>query len=1817
MPHLERARATRTTGDTAATSEESNTAGGPAAVAKQALHGSGQSLPHLAQIQAAFGKHDISRIRAHTGGEAADASQALGAQAFATGDQIAFADAPSLTTAAHEATHHIQQRAGVSLKNQLDEPGDAYERQADEIAAKVVRGESVEDDLDLIVAAGTGPTGAVVQRETKTNNSTSPPTGTTNPEYVEKNRAAFLVAVTHRVTEVGVAQPHARLRWATIERGVQAVATALGAYVDAAPGLTLKRLMALSFPVDLLSVVDQARRGPGGAQAVAAAVANALDAPLTQSIERMGTRVVSYRDAHGGTSPIGSDIVASSPLDGVIGDVITHGANVLFVPSKQGGSDVADKRFADGATEIGDFEYVGKRDPSMWNWILVKHPKNPTVEQVARTPFVGSKVIDGSEQAHRIAASPPYFGIPFETARLVPEMFEHAPRDIKAKLADGSPGPRVADDTALARSTLAKEAALAEAPRAEKTDEPSARTLKRSHDQLAFLGARLKPFKLDKKLASVLAFVDERQAALASDTKDAHTWEAVSAMQERILHAASSEVAEILDGVAAAAETSSPDLAAPIARVLEAYVHAAQVSHLGAQAPTALAKARAERAVLPLALTEYKLQLAGQQVAAESGTVTADQDVAAHGDLSKRAADMRNKLARGGTVSAQEQDQLSLDADSLALNARIGVLEASMNALMAEADAAGEPDASYEDGLPTVRALPNALRAKSAKWREEAWRTMHEHSGILDIQGKRSALAKINGQITRFGDEAKLDKWRDWADKHIQQARWRKLINSILVEIGIMVLTGELAGAAVSAFRGIALANGMISEIRGAGMLFKAGEIAIQAGLNTATQLARGGPAGVKDLGENALGIVLGHALMKPFSSLLRDSSEVEQAVAKGWRTYVKNGAKLAVEIPLETGTGIAAAALAHMAAHHGELTIASGQDWITQGLSIAASRFVNQRTQRMHERISKAMEDRQQAKNEKLLARVDRLKKRSQAEHTSPEEALSMLVESHALLSEELAMYGSADTNARENHHDAGLDGGFLEVPLQLKGLSPVVDGHVYEGTPKQIKEALAAAENVGIKLTVVHDEAHGVWHLSAPQGGAPGGKRTIEVHTIGEMPRAGSRPSAAEGAPETTTTPKPVAGLDGTAVAAQVAGTVYESGGAFRITTEHGTTEVSIRRTDGPARTRTEAHGIVIEIPKGLTGPALEHAVVEQLRAAREAATAQAPKKSKKLAPAQEAELLEWIQQHEQAPPPGPGESEKALEMWKHRQHEIRSNYEKVMRGELDPPGLHELFGGDRQKAVAALRLAWEKGIPLTYHVAVGKLNPATGKPFASAEEAFAALQADLQVAFAKAGITDATVQQIGSGTTGWRGNPGTPKKPKEIAPWNPGKDTDFAVFSKQAQFQLLELSKQRGQAPAVNVPRDGKFTIFKSAAGEGGFYDTAAGRALHEVAIKWNEIIYNVTDPKFDAGFDFKLNVPTTPFGKAVKVATPELTSLGTKPVAPGSTTGAEMVSGKGSNKYLGVQVEPPKEMLAHLPAGAKGRVEYHVTLISPPEMALLSDGARASIANGVILGGAPRLKGTIEQVRFATRAPIEWAEANAFRHSLALRPKAEVEAALAEKPSLAKSVDLSTEPPTLKDGDLHVTLTGGVNAAIEESRGTRASESKEPTSATKEQRAREDGDGAGREPKEEHSPKAAAQAKAEQIAAEVGNDFKNHPLRKKYEAEVAALAADAERLIAEAQGDRGKLKQGAREMWQKRRDISTRYKDVTPTLLREYIYWKNEHRTGHDKLGPTWEYLEKKKSYPEIIRGSATPNPDINAFLGGFKDWLLADGSKFIE
>lgn len=135
----------------------------PLATAEEGTAGGGGALPHLARIQRSFGHHDVSAVTAHSGSRAAAAARALGASAYTTGGRVAFAGSPDLHTAAHEAAHAVQQRAGVQLNGDVGDPGDRYERHADAVADQVVRGRSAETLLDRLAPASSRA--ASVQRQ--------------------------------------------------------------------------------------------------------------------------------------------------------------------------------------------------------------------------------------------------------------------------------------------------------------------------------------------------------------------------------------------------------------------------------------------------------------------------------------------------------------------------------------------------------------------------------------------------------------------------------------------------------------------------------------------------------------------------------------------------------------------------------------------------------------------------------------------------------------------------------------------------------------------------------------------------------------------------------------------------------------------------------------------------------------------------------------------------------------------------------------------------------------------------------------------------------------------------------------------------------------------------------------------------------------------------------------------------------------------------------------------------------------------------------------------------------------------------------------------------------------------------------------------------------------------------------------------------------------------------------------------------------------------------------------------------------------------
>jgi cell wall-associated NlpC family hydrolase len=138
------------------------------AAAAQGVATPSSSLPYGDQIQRAFGRHDISSVKAHTGSDAARSAKAMGADAYAAGDHVVLGSKSDLHTAAHEAAHVVQQRAGVHLKGGVGQAGDAYERHADAVADKVVAGQSAEALLSEMAGPAGGAGGVQKQAVQRT-----------------------------------------------------------------------------------------------------------------------------------------------------------------------------------------------------------------------------------------------------------------------------------------------------------------------------------------------------------------------------------------------------------------------------------------------------------------------------------------------------------------------------------------------------------------------------------------------------------------------------------------------------------------------------------------------------------------------------------------------------------------------------------------------------------------------------------------------------------------------------------------------------------------------------------------------------------------------------------------------------------------------------------------------------------------------------------------------------------------------------------------------------------------------------------------------------------------------------------------------------------------------------------------------------------------------------------------------------------------------------------------------------------------------------------------------------------------------------------------------------------------------------------------------------------------------------------------------------------------------------------------------------------------------------------------------------------------
>ena len=130
---------------------------GPASSVKQVV-GSGGGSPLDSDTRAFMESrlgHDFSDVRLHTGAEATESARSVQANAYTVGTDVVFRSdqwSPQTDSGrrmlAHELTHVVQQKAGPVEGTpapggiKVSDPSDRFEREADEVADRVMRSEA-------------------------------------------------------------------------------------------------------------------------------------------------------------------------------------------------------------------------------------------------------------------------------------------------------------------------------------------------------------------------------------------------------------------------------------------------------------------------------------------------------------------------------------------------------------------------------------------------------------------------------------------------------------------------------------------------------------------------------------------------------------------------------------------------------------------------------------------------------------------------------------------------------------------------------------------------------------------------------------------------------------------------------------------------------------------------------------------------------------------------------------------------------------------------------------------------------------------------------------------------------------------------------------------------------------------------------------------------------------------------------------------------------------------------------------------------------------------------------------------------------------------------------------------------------------------------------------------------------------------------------------------------------------------------------------------------------------------------------------------
>jgi hypothetical protein len=1026
----------------------------PSAVAAQATQGAGSPLPYGDQIQASFGRHDVSGIRAFQGGETGPAMGAFGAVAFAHGDAVAFGGAPDLHTAAHEAAHVVQQRGGVQLKGGIDQPGDAYEQHADQVADAVVAGRSAESLLDRMAG---GTPGHAVQRRSESGSLVSA------TEYLKLNDRAAGEGIMRHLLAITPPQPHARLAWHNLGAFYKRLFKQLDRVVYVFDNPT--DLAQLVYPQDPYALIDSVRPIAGKqngmlvgtwnwAPTVGAVLAEMIEEALVASLYRIGPRWLHVAELGGpasGTVLVDPEAIPRShQMDRAVVPALCEQGVLDVIADKHASARPARSSSKPLAQPAGvglrpvEYVWMGQEGkPELWNWVHVTSPADATVEEVAAALFPDTAESHGEKHGDYLAfamtAAPPLFGLPGHWAIKFDEAKRHAPATVSSKTDEIEN-----NQVTLAGSSVADEQALREAhvdvtrqvAPAKGAGAASGTLVQDCLSQATYLKSTLGAWHLEKSVDPTLTFLGRRMAELADASKLAK-WQPVLAGQKDKLSRIGSAMVELDRAVATLGIKSKQGAdARPLRDIILLYGDAAGTSHLLQTSETLIQRAAAQQATLALRGVQSATRDLGSSAdMLRDSTPRGDDEsnrlnsAAVH--IDEDSHKLQGRMMRGEKVDPQEIDQVTVNAGEIALKSKVHAIAVQLDALEKAAHDAGdgffatlaslfssdfrglEFETSFlkhnlegitQDMDWEARAAGLGLRIENQKdadeYKRETMRVRKE--GLARGQGQFAAMA-ANGRIKNFLEKgASLVKWQSFRTACVKLAAL----------IGISIVGGALGGMVARGVGGMMMGSAGVAAMEdlsiGAQMVARGTGLVAETAVTSVGQTAIFGDRLSDSFLENMLMSLGSAGILKAIGHQAETLAQVERASQSLWQKAGAAGKLVLREGAAITGHTIMGAALGYVS-HR----IVTGkkqpppetlEEWLLQGASIAVGRYVGKAMEARMASAKKLAAIKDFAPGKHLLVSTTALHERAIHAEASPrtDEAAELLAKRHEVLSEE-----------------------------------------------------------------------------------------------------------------------------------------------------------------------------------------------------------------------------------------------------------------------------------------------------------------------------------------------------------------------------------------------------------------------------------------------------------------------------------------------------------------------------------------------------------------------------------------------------------------------------------------------------------------------------------------------------------------------------------------------------------------------------------------------------------------------------------------------